>query len=77
MASIWDNGQVAGAHIIANLAGAPGWHVADTGDYDGNGLSDILWRNDNGAVSTWNDGQIGGADVTANPGAIPNDWHIV
>ena len=34
------------------------WHVAGTGDFDGNGNSDILWQNDNGTVSIWDNGQI-------------------
>jgi hypothetical protein len=29
------------------------WHVADTGDYNGDGRDDILWRNDNGQLSNW------------------------
>jgi hypothetical protein len=48
-----------------------------TGDFDANGHSDILWHNDNGAVSIWDNGQIGGAHIIANPGIVSNDWHIV
>ena len=29
------------------------WHVAGTGDFNGDGRDDILWRNDSGAVSDW------------------------
>jgi hypothetical protein len=29
------------------------WHVVEIGDFDGNGNSDILWRNDNGALAEW------------------------
>ena len=39
---------------IAFTAGVPtSWHVADTGDYNGDGRFDILWRNDDGALTTW------------------------
>ena len=31
------------------------WHVAGTGDFNGDGRDDVLWRHDNGAVSTWFD----------------------
>ena len=31
----------------------PAWTVLGTGDFDGDGRSDILWRNTNGAVSIW------------------------
>ena len=76
--SVWNNGQIGGAHLIANPGTvASSWHVADVGDCDGNGLSDILWRNDNGAASIWDNGQIGSAHLIANPGVVPNDWHIV
>jgi len=29
------------------------WRVAGIGDYDGNGIEDVLLRNDNGTISTW------------------------
>jgi hypothetical protein len=55
------------------------WHVADVGDYNGDGRADIAWRNDDGRMTDW----LG----TANGGFQPNsanalygpsvDWHIV
>ncbi|HEV2044406.1 MAG TPA: FG-GAP-like repeat-containing protein, partial [Sphingomicrobium sp.] len=41
------------------------WQVAGTGDFNGDGRDDILWRNDNGTVSNW----LG----TAAGGFTPND----
>ena len=29
------------------------WHIAATGDFNGDGKSDILWHNDNGSYVTW------------------------
>jgi ELWxxDGT repeat protein len=29
------------------------WHVVQIGDFNGDGNSDILWRNDNGGVAEW------------------------
>ena len=29
------------------------WHIAGTGDFNGDGRDDILWRNDTGAVTNW------------------------
>ena len=51
------------------------WHIAGTGDFNGDGKSDILWRNDAGTVAIWNmnDGTV----LSGNsPGSMPADWHI-
>jgi hypothetical protein len=44
-------------------------------DFDGDGRSDILWRNDNGTVHIW---EMNGFQVQAanNVAAPPNTWHI-
>ena len=46
------------------------------GDFNGDGKSDILWRNDSGQVVEW---QMTGSQVqsTAYVGGAGNDWHIV
>ncbi len=49
------------------------WEVADTGDFNGNGRDDILWRRSDGMVSVWDDGQIGLAHWID---LIPTDWQI-
>jgi hypothetical protein len=75
--SIWDNGAIGGAHIIAAAGAVPAsWHIVGKGDFDGNSHADILWQNDNGAVSIWDNGAIGGAHIIANPGVVPASWHI-
>ena len=55
------------------------WHIAGTGDFNGDGRSDILWRNDNGSLSNWLGNANGG--FSPNDGnaftRIPNDWRIV
>ncbi|MCA6124196.1 hypothetical protein J6500_20200 [Bradyrhizobium sp. WSM 1704] len=76
-ASIWDNGQIGGAHVIApagTISG--GWHVVGSGDFDGNHKSDMLLVNDNGKVSIWDNGQIGGAHIVAPAGTIAGGWHF-
>jgi hypothetical protein len=55
------------------------WKVAGTGDFNGDGLVDILWRHDSGAVTNWLGTAEGGfvandANVLAS---VPNEWHIV
>jgi len=54
-----------------------GWHVAGSGDFNGDGRDDILWQNDDGTVRDWL-GQPGGGFagnltyVNFNPGP---GWH--
>jgi hypothetical protein len=58
-----------------NFGGVPiDWHIQDTGDYNGDGKTDIVWRRDNGEVATWdmNDHTFTGF----NFGITPTDWHI-
>jgi serralysin len=52
----------------------PSWHVKGTGDFNGDGFSDILWQNSSGAVAIW---EMNGTNVIAsasigNPGPA---WH--
>ena len=64
-------------HTVANPGAVPSsWHIAGVGDFDGNGKSDILWQNDNGAVAIWDNGLPAGGHTVANPGAVPTGWHI-
>jgi hypothetical protein len=54
----------------------PSWHIRGTGDFYGDGHTDVLWQNDNGAVALW---ELNGAaiaeagKVSINPGP---SWHI-
>jgi hypothetical protein len=54
----------------------PSWHIVGSGDYNGDGKSDILWQNDNGQASIW---LMNGTTPTfeglagTNPGP---SWHI-
>ncbi|MFB9265930.1 M10 family metallopeptidase C-terminal domain-containing protein [Bradyrhizobium erythrophlei] len=76
-ASIWSNGQLSGAHWIANPGSVPASsHVAGIGDFDGNGLSDILWRDDSGAVFIWDNGSPAASHTIAAAGAVPSSSQI-
>jgi Domain of unknown function (DUF4347)/FG-GAP-like repeat len=54
------------------------WKISGTGDFNGDGKSDILWRNDNGSTNIW---EMNGSTVTAanlvspNP-VVDNSWKI-
>jgi serralysin len=53
----------------------PSWHAIGTGDFNGDGHSDILLQNSSGEVDIW---ELNGASViaaasVANPGP---SWHV-
>jgi hypothetical protein len=51
------------------------WNVALTGDFNGDGMSDILWSNTNGDTSIW---YMNGALVTSvsDMGGVPTSWSV-
>ena len=55
----------------------PAWHVVTTGDFNGDGKSDILWQNDDGHVweSQLNGGQVTSSFDLGNAGNPA--WHVV
>ena len=68
-----NGGQQSGYHFLGSVSSD--WSVADTGDYNGDGRADILWRHTTGAAAIWDvhDGQQVGYHVLADVG---NDWHL-
>ncbi|WP_428490228.1 beta strand repeat-containing protein [Rhodopila sp.] len=52
----------------------PTQHIVGTGDFNNDGKTDIVFRDDTGAVSTWemNGTSIASADLVANPGLTYN-----
>ena len=80
-----DNGQVAiwtldssgtvvtGGNIVGTITSD--WKIQEgSSDYDGNGKSDVLWRNDNGDVVVW---LMDGAVIAGSSflPALSSDWH--
>jgi Ca2+-binding RTX toxin-like protein len=54
------------------------WHVAGTGDFNGDGSDDILWRNDNGVIFNFLGTASGGVVNNGDNSyvAVDNSWHI-
>ena len=71
------DGSFAGNITYVDITPDVSWHVAGTGDFNGDGHDDILWRNDNGTVQEWLGQDSGGfadnAAVNVNPGV---GWQI-
>jgi hypothetical protein len=74
---MWEmNGvNVIGGGIFESLGAGSGWSVAAVGDYTGNGISDILLHNTNGANQIW---AMNGTAVVGggSPPAIASPWII-
>jgi hypothetical protein len=51
------------------------WNVAETGDFNGDSKSDILWRDTNGNVAMW---YMNGTAVLQylGAGSVPLTWTI-
>jgi hypothetical protein len=66
------NGQYAGGNVLST--NAAGWKVVGTGDYNGDGTSDILLQN-GGAVVDWimKDGQYSTGNVLTT---AASGWNV-
>jgi uncharacterized repeat protein (TIGR03803 family) len=77
-AAIWgmDGTKVVAGGAVSPNPG-PSWYTVGTGDFNDDGLPDILWQNDDGRAAIWEiDGTslIGGGAVNPNPGP---DWYAI
>ena len=73
---VWQNtgdGQVATGNAVLGTQGDV-WQFGTTGDFDGDGDSDIVWHRDDGHVQTWL--VEGGTFVPDSIGDAPTTWHI-
>ena len=64
----------------ASKAGIPlNWQVAGTGDFNGDGHDDVLWRSDTGVVTDWLGSDSGAftSNYARSAVNVSADWHIV
>ena len=79
--AIW---QMNGSTLLSAGAAAGGatvsadWHIGSVADFNGDGKSDILWRNNSGAVAEWNMNgtAIASAGAVAGGTAVSADWIV-
>jgi hypothetical protein len=76
--AVWEmNGtQVIANQTIGTINAPGGWSFAGTGDFNGDGMTDLLFINaTTNGVGIW---QMNGTQVTANPqvGILPTGWHF-
>ncbi len=55
------------------------WHVAGTGDFNGDGHVDVLWRNDDGTLTDWLGNSSGGftRNYANSVASVPTSWQVV
>jgi len=72
------NGSFSGNGAIFNTNISSNWHIAGTGDFNGDGRVDILWRADDGTVTDWLGQQNGGfaGNGTNFSTNISSNWHV-
>jgi hypothetical protein len=81
-AAIWEmNGanQIAGGSALVCPNPGPSWKAIGTGDFNGDGLADILWQNANGQAAIWEmngTSQIAGGSAAVGPNPGPG-WQAI
>jgi hypothetical protein len=77
---IWEmNGlQVTAEGAVAHAPVTNDWHVEGVGDFNGDGNSDVLWRQDgSGQVYVWEmNGQQVQAEGAVAHAPVTSDWHV-
>ncbi len=66
--------ELSSAPNIGSIDG--NWKVQSTGDMNGDGVSDILWRDTLGHVNSWLIGLDGAVMAAPNIGTVGNEWAV-
>jgi hypothetical protein len=63
---------------VGGAAVSADWHIGGVADFNGDGKSDILWRNNSGAVAEWNMNgtAIASAGAVAGGAVLTADWML-
>src|SRR2546430_10188688 len=74
-----DGPQVQAEGGVAHAAVPSDWHVESVSDFNGDGNSDVLWRQDGtGQVYVWEmNGQQVQAEGAVAHAPVTNDWHVL
>ena len=71
---IFDKNFTIAVTNVANTEMEP--TMVEPADFDGDGRSDILWRNDNGSLSTWSMANGGAAQGYYDLGSVALGYHV-
>ena len=52
------------------------WHLQGVGDFTGNGMDDLVWRNNSGLLSIWDSTGTGFTENVFVNASVGVDWHI-
>jgi hypothetical protein len=79
--SLWTstgNGLAENTFFDGSVPASAGWHIEGTGDFDGDGRDDLIWRNDAGALSIWQASGSGFAKNVYADATVPggSGWSI-
>jgi hypothetical protein len=73
------NGGFAGNSQSASADAGLSWHIVGTGDFNGDGRDDILWRNDNGKITDWLGNASGGftGNIANADNSVTAAWEVI